>query len=324
MNNAKQKINWIRVLRPIALALALLFLLSYATYAWLKRDWKPKIHQENIKIVAGSSLTFIFGDKEIDDVSVNSLLGEREFVFKSVSNCSGESEDFFALNYSSNGQYYDTFRKITLSELTHEQQKLDTKYTELGYLNGYLEFTFHIASSEEGAVYDKNIYLTDSFINGVVVEGDEATTSRNASAAKAVRISITAHATENLPKVTTVFAKDAIIHTGITNATKDEYGYVANGANRYDRSTTPPTLADKAVFELNGVTYSDYPLTETIFGVKKFSDFATDPLFVLEKNSNRTVTVRIWLEGEDENCTDSIADSALDLLLQFSAKDIKE
>ena len=60
MNNAKQKINWIRVLRPIALALALLFLLSYATYAWLKRDWKPKIHQENIKIVAGSSLTFIF------------------------------------------------------------------------------------------------------------------------------------------------------------------------------------------------------------------------------------------------------------------------
>jgi 16S rRNA (uracil1498-N3)-methyltransferase len=58
--------------------------------------------------------------------------------------------------------------------------------------------------------------------------------------------------------------------------------------------------------------------------LKKFSDFATDPLFVLEKNSNRTVTVRIWLEGEDENCTDSIADSALDLLLQFSAKDIKE
>ena len=54
-----------------------------------------------------------------------------------------------------------------------------------------------------------------------------------------------------------------------------------------------------------------------------FADFETTPLFVLEKNTTRAVTVRIWLEGEDPNCEDDIADSGLDLLLQFSAKDIK-
>ena len=121
MNNAKQKIRWIRVLRPVALALALVFLLSCATYAWLKRDWKPKIHQENVKIVAGSSLTFIYGEDEIDDISVNELLGEKNFVFKSISNSTGKSEDFFALDYSSQGPYYDTFKKISLLELDEDR-----------------------------------------------------------------------------------------------------------------------------------------------------------------------------------------------------------
>jgi hypothetical protein len=57
--------------------------------------------------------------------------------------------------------------------------------------------------------------------------------------------------------------------------------------------------------------------------VSTFSSFETEPLFILEKGTQRTVTVRIWLEGEDENCTNDIADSALDLLLQFSAEDVK-
>ena len=322
MNNAQKKINWIRVLRPIALALALIFLLSCATYAWMKRDWTPKIHQENVKIVAGSSLTFIYGNDEIDDIAVNELLGEETFVFKSVSNCSGNSEDFFTLDYSTQGQYYDTFKKISLLDLPPEQQELTTKYTELGKKYGYVELTFHIASAASGDVYDKNIYLKDSFINGVVVSGDAAATTRNERAAEAVRISITAHATDTMPETTTIFARTATTHTGITNRWVDGYGYVANGASRYDRTTNPPTLADTVVFELNAATREE-ELKITSTGIKTFADFATTPLFVLEKSTQRAVTVRIWLEGEDSRCEDDIADSALDLLLQFSATDVK-
>ena len=322
MNNAQKKINWMRVLRPTALALVLLFLLSYATYAWMKRDWTPKIHQENVKIVAGSSLTFIYGEDEIDDIAVNELLGEENFVFKSVSNCSGYSDDFFALDYSTQGQYYDTFKKISLSELTTEQQALTTKYTELGKKYGYVELTFHIASATEGEVYDKEIYLADSFINGVAVEGDDVTTARNARAAEAVRISITVHATDTLPETNTIFARTATTHTGITNLHVDGYGYVANGASRYDRTVNPPKLATTVVFNVNAASREeDLKITST--GIKTFADFATDPLFVLEKGTKRAITVRIWLEGEDANCEDDIADSALDLLLQFSAKDVK-
>ena len=322
MNNAKSRINLMRVLRPIALALALVFLLSCATYAWMKRDWTPKIHQEDVKIVAGSSLTFIYGEDEIDDISVNELLGEKNFVFKSVSNATGESDDFFALDYSTQGQYYDTFKKISLSDLSEEKQSLATKYTELGKMYGYVELTFHIASATAGEVYNKNIYLADSFINGDVVDGDDALTARNARAAEAVRISITAHATDSLPEETTIFARTATSHTGITNLYVDGYGYVANGADRYDRTTNPPKLASTVVFNINASAREEN-LKITKPGIKTFADFATSPLFVLEKGTKRAVTVRIWLEGEDANCEDDIADSALDLLLKFSATDVK-
>ena len=321
-NNEKKKINWIRTVRLLALALVLIFLLSYATYAWMKRDWTPTVHQENVKIVAGSSLTFIYGEDEINDIAVNTLLDMENFVFKSVSNCSGQSDDFFALDYSTQGQYYDTFKKISVSDLSAEQQVLTTKYTELGKKYGYVELTFHIASATEGEVYDKEIYLDGSYINGVVVDGDNATTNLNAKAAKAVRISVTIHGNDTVADNTVIFAKEANSHTGITNQHVDGYGYVAHGASRYDRTVTPPKLADEVVFEVNAASQTE-KLKVTTTGIKTFDDFSTDPLFVLEKGTKRAVTVRIWLEGEDENCEDEIAGSALDLLMKFSAKDVK-
>lgn len=322
MNNTQKKINWIRVLRPVALALALVFLLSCATYAWLKRDWTPKIHQENVKIAAGSSLTFIYGEDNIEDISINELFDEETFVFKSVSNCSGESNDFFSLSYSTKGAYYDTFKKISLADLPIEQQSLPTKYTELGKRNGYIELTFQIASAIGEEVYDKNIYLKDSFIRGTIVEGDQTATDRNAKAAEAVRISITLHKTESTPETTTIFAKNTTTHVGVNNYHAEGYGYVADGASRYDRSGDIPVLATKVSYTVNGVS-DERDLKVTTTGIKTFADFATTPLFVLETGTTRSLTVRIWLEGEDANCEDSIADSALDLLLQFSAVDIK-
>ena len=53
-----------------------------------------------------------------------------------------------------------------------------------------------------------------------------------------------------------------------------------------------------------------------------FEMLGEKPLFVLKQGTTRAITVRIWLEGEDPNCEDEIAGSALDLLVKFSAQDI--
>ena len=319
MNNAQNKTNWLRVLRPIALALALIFLLSYATYAWMKRDWKPKVHQENVKIVAGSSLTFIFQDKEIDDIPVNTLLGMEEFTFKSVSNFTGESDHFFNLTYGTQGEIYDKFNHLGYEDIITEYDIYENRYTALGRSCGYIELTFKIASAADGEVYDKKIFLTGSSIFGSKVDGDEAQTALNEKAAKAIRVSVTLHGTDTQKETTTVFAKEALQHTGINEFYIEGYGYAANNAPRYDRSGKSPVLATT----ISNIHLSEpIPLTRTTT-VSTFSSFETEPLFILEKGTQRTVTVRIWLEGEDENCTNDIADSALDLLLQFSAEDVK-
>ena len=330
MNNAEnKKINWLRIIRPIALALVLVFLLSYATYSWMRRDWTPTIHQENVKIQAGSSLTFIYGEDDIDDIAVNELLNMPEFVFKSVSNSSGESEDFFTLNYNTKGSFYDTFNSIDDGDLTKDELALyDNKYTAYGRHFGYMELKFHIASDGEGEVYDKEIYLDGSYIKGVVDENSETVTALNNKAANAVRVSVTVHATEEGDTDKTyIYAKSLDdqadktkrVHTGITDEYINGYGYAANDVPRYNTSVNPPvktTLIQNKYLPADGV-----PLLEST-EIKTFEALSDEYLFILERGKTRALTVRIWLEGEDPDCEDEIAGSALDLLLKFSARNV--
>lgn len=327
-NNEKKKINWIKTVRPVALALVLVFLLGSATYAWMKRDWTPTIHQDDVKIVAGSSLTFIFNNEKVEDISVNELLDKDEFVFKSVSNCTGKSDDFFALSYSPSGTYFDTYKKITLYDIPEDQRESATKYTELGAVSGYVELTFNVASAAEGTIYDQKIFLhEESKISGVAVDGNDEATTLNNQAANAIRVSVTVHATgnglgENAER-TLIFAANDTEHTGITNQFVSGHGYVAHGADRYDRSGESYKILEHITIEVNASS-EDYALKKTTNEVKSFSDFASEPLFVLGKGTQRAITVRIWLEGEDDDCVDKIAGSALDILLKFKAEDVKE
>ena len=340
MNNAENKrINWLRIIRPIALALVLVFLLSYATYSWMRRDWTPKVHQENVKIQAGSSLTFKFNDEATDDISVDSLLDMDEFKFKSVSNASGKSDDFFTLNYSPQGSYYDKIKHLEDSDINQSLiNSMGNKYTACGSQFGYIELKFHIASEDEGEIFDKNIYLKGSFINGVVDENDPNVTALNNKASMATRISVTVHGTgvEGDPDkedITTVFAKALV----------DENGEILRDANgdplpREHRAITDEIIDDKYAaddvfrYTKNGNTYEKteyiYPKNgEAIELVKSqyvmtFEMLGEKPLFVLKQGTTRAITVRIWLEGEDPYCEDEIAGSALDLLVKFSAQDI--
>ena len=321
MNNTeKKKVSWIKILRPIALALVLLFLLSYATYAWMKRDWTPKIYQDNVKIVAGSSLTFIFDDKEIDEVPINTLLNMSNFEFKSVSNATGRSDNFFGLNYSPSGEYYNTFNHLDKDEdINPEYATLySNEYTALGRSNGYIELQFRIASATGGEVKDKEIYLhPDSGINGT--NGS----ALNETAAKAIRVSITVHGETEDKDVTYVISNNTKSHKGITPHWMDGYKYTANGAPQYvSVEKQDGTIEMKRATEISKAYLPEgsIPLTETL-QISTFDELNAKALFVLEKDTQRTITVRIWLEGEDENCTDSIAGSAIDLLLKFAARD---
>lgn len=311
-NNNEKKINWLKTVRPLALILVLVFLLTCATYAWMKRDWSRSVKQDNIKIQAGSSLKFIFDGEEKNDVSINELIGQKDFEFRSVSNCTGNKNDFFGLNFGSIGKVDDEFFKLTYEDTRTSAEKD-------GYL--VLDFTVAVDFNEGGTASDVFIDAA-SYIRATLTAGEG--NSYNERAAKAVRLSVTVDGetkvfannnrvqeseftSEEIQEGTIDYSLDAI-----TNVQKDGI-YMADGVERYEE------------FEGTYTEREDIDLTtrlkvESIPSVLGGSEIKVCTLD--EANPEKNITVCIWLEGEDPRCEDYIAGSALDLLLKFSAKPI--
>ena len=312
-NNNENKINWLKTVRPLALILVLVLLLSYATYAWMKRDWARSVKQDNIKIQAGSSLQFIFDGGNVDDeISINELVGLDEFVFKSVSNCSGKREDFFGLNFGLVGKKDHTFFKLPDS---------DTKAAAENY--GYLVVDFTISIAEGGSPSD--IYIAKaSQIAASATEG--ADKLRDARATKAIRISVTVDGktvifanndtmiSDDFPNDTQTWEKWKDNSAALYAISNEQVGgkYIADGAKRYnDEGEENPTVT------VGGHTTKNLKKGIELVKLNGESDVKICELTAAEPSKN--VTVCIWLEGEDPRCEDVIAGAAIDLLLKFTA-----
>lgn len=311
-NNNENKINWLKTVRPLALILVLVLLLSYATYAWMKRDWARSVKQDNIKIQAGSSLQFIFGEKDVtDEISINELVGLDEFVFKSVSNCSGKREDFFSLNFGFVEKDDDKFFKLPDS---------DTKVAAENY--GYLVVDFTISIAEGGSPSD--IYIAKASQIAASATGG-ADKLRDARATKAIRISVTVDGkttifanniemiADDFPNDTQTWEKWKNNPTALFAISNEQVGgkYIADGAERYNKEGGEKT--DVMV----GNTSKSLKKGVTILPLNGAADTKICELTTDEPSKN--VTVCIWLEGEDPRCEDVIAGAAIDLLLKFTA-----
>lgn len=299
-NTEKKKVNWLRVVRPVAIALTLIILLSYGTYAWLKRDWSPEILQSDMRIIAGSGLTFQFeGGDDIDTADINDLLDLETIELKSVSSCSGKSEDFFALEYGLKGDVLkkldpeDDFDAEELANLYNEEGK----YTLLGKKYGYVDLTFTV-SADGNNMSDQIVYLGDSSKIGIKEVPEDSTHVP----LNAMRVSITVDGVTHvfLPSLdgSTPVREN---HTGITNAHIDGSGYTADGKSPSE------------------------DLIQTV-SADVFNSFfkGKTALFTIAPGEQKNVTVCIWLEGVDEDCKDDIAGSVLDLLIEFTAASVEK
>ena len=301
MSNAeKKKVNLLRVVRTVAIALVLIILLSYATYAWLKRDWSPEILQSDMRIIAGSGLTFQFeGGDAIDSANINDLLDLETVELRSVSSCSGKSEDFFALEYGLTG---DALKKLDPAKHLDAEEIADLKneegkYTLLGKKYGYVDLTFTV-SADVNNMSDQSVYLGDSS----KIELVDAGAVGAHDPLNAMRVSIT------VDGVTHVFLPSAdgispvrSIHTGITNNRVDGRGYTADGISPADAQTVS----------------TDAKIFNSFFEGKT-------ALFTIAPGEQKKVNVCIWLEGVDEDCVDEVAGSALDLLIEFTADPVEK
>ena len=316
MDKSKRK-SRLAVIRSTSLLLILVFLLAYASFSWIKREWSPKIVQDNISIQTSGALVFKFdhtGANVTTSATVNQILGENSFALKPVSNSSGMVGDFFAIEYA------EIAGNETFYHLDYRSEGTSSE-VNLGKARGYvvLNFKLQILQGDENDTETRYIFINpESMIENV--EGNVA------DIASAVRISIYCKQGMTEPVIIGTDAADSKRCYAVSNE-KDGNGlYIANGEKLFDQYDPEDPYGEGSIRNPDADTGEELLVIQN---VRSFSDFdgggshenfdTSKILFQMTPGQDMDVTVCIWLEGEDPLCNDTVTDNKLNLRLQFSA-----
>lgn len=317
-----------KLMRPVTLLLLTVLLFSYVTYAWLNRQWTPSIRQEGITISTSSSLVFLLDNagESTTSMRIDQVLDlDKDFVLRPVSNATGRSQDFFTLNMSGEEADYH------YQHVKPPETSAVADYSQLGIENGYIEFNMALGSTDTTAS-TQYIYLHhDSHIR---FSGNPD--AQESIAVNCIRISITITSGSSADQgKTIIFVPDTVSktngHTGV-NPTND---YMMDGVKFYAAGTNEQTKthegkdvvvgAKSTVMHLKDCM-ADYQLVNN---EPVYNPTADNTLFTLTVDPNASsaapvwITVRIWAEGTDPNCSDFIAGQQIDLMLKFAAIEAK-
>ncbi len=311
----KIKVNNKRMalIRALSMLLILVFLLTYASVAWIKREWSPKIEQENISIATSGALVFQFtesGEEVTTTKSVNEILGVSDFALKPVSSASGKVGEFFALEYG------DEVGLETFKHLNYASEQL-TSEMAIGIRYGYIVLNFKLMlATLEGDNALRYIYLNQ---NSKIEPAN-----KDKDVTSAIRISIFSEQANKPPiLVGTLKAKEQD-SVGVTNEVDLSSGLFAAAGERVFESYSSEGESVRNLQTDSGIELLK-PQTIDTFSEHDCLDehgnfVASEALFTIDPHKSLALTVCIWLEGEDPLCNDQITEDQINLLLQFSAR----
>lgn len=282
------------------------------TYTWVSRNWTPSIKSDNIDIASSGALVIrVLGDDSAvhEEVNLNEVVGlevENGFTFRQVS--SQDGVNFFWKDFTPTigGKDPAVFYKITGND-THKKDYIDTK------------FCLQLDDSLETAKY---IFIhPETLIQNISgnVEGVDLS--------KAIRISLTYDKEINGQTVTqTVILGNLEDNEGAINSYEnvlnDKYQAVLSDADGKTDLEDSGALGYQRVYGLQyfncgRVSYNaDKPFDEANY---TFARDESKALFVLKPGEQKWVNLRIWLEGQDENCVKEIAGGTFKLVLKFDS-----
>lgn len=309
VNKRKVK-HMLRIIRTLSVLLVLVILCCEVTYSWLKREWSPYIYSGDDGITIATSGALVFKMDEnmnsegVLSKTINEILGiQGTFAMKPVSNVTGAATTFFRLNY-------------TDDPATYSFQQLPAITMETARDNyGFIDITFYIQADNSSARY---IYLhEDSHI--ALAEASKVNDDKYDVAHRALRVAISI---DN--GAAKLFSADGPerTYTAVSPVPSDKNpetyykfysSYDADTQSGVKNTAPIATLNDGDVGLLSD--YNGYDMLEDGTRVKN-----TDKcLFVIGAGKTAAIHVRIWLEGEDEYCNESIVNKDLDVLIKFAA-----
>ena len=299
------------------MALWLLVMLVAFTYTWVSRNWTPSIKSDEIQIAsAGALVISVLSDTSAvhTEVSLNDVVGlevDNAFLFKQVS--SQDGVNFFWKDFSPtvSGDYPAEFYRINSNDI-HKKDYIDTR------------FCLKLDDSLETSKY---IFIhPETVINYIKDQVDDPDVS------KAIRISltydkdiVTDSGTQTITE-TVILANlddnDSVMNAKDDKETNDAYMAVLPDADGKTDAPGSGAIGHQVVYGLHyfdcGRTTFDMedPFNEGNYNFKRDESKA---LFTLNPGEMKWVEMRIWLEGQDENCVEAIAGEKFDLVLKFDS-----
>lgn len=306
-----------KVRRTISIVLAvwLCVMLVTFTYTWVSRNWTPSIKSDDINIASSGALVIsVLSDTSAvhTEVSLNDVVGlevDNSFTFKQVSSQNGIN--FFWKDFSPtvNGNQPAVFHEITGTDL-HKKDYIDTRFC-LKLDDSLTQSKYIFIHPETTITYDK---------------GDNPGPDLN----KAIRISlnynkdIVTDAGIKTVNETVILADldddDSVINTG--NEQNMSYMAVLKDADGKTDEENSGALGYQVVYGLDyfncGRPYFNEadPFNESNYNFVRDESRA---LFKLNPGEQKWVDLRIWLEGQDENCIKEIAGKKFNLVLKFDS-----
>ena len=256
-----------------------------ASFAWFADSSSPSIEENEIRVTSAEGLFIKLNpDSEArSTINLNQIISHfGDFELKQVS--SADAENFFTIDFGQGlSQSNPEFVRVNYG--------LGTSVEMLE--NGFIYYDFYLQTED----YGKHVYIhRDTFFSG--------------PAEDAIRIAIT-YFDEDENEQTYIFGnnrENGITHPFTTEAVIQEGPFIFNNVD-------PELVGNQIVY-----TFDQYD------GGRGSSDF--DPLnkdkilFDIPANEVARINVKIWLEGGDEACDNSISSSLLDLRLKFGSANI--
>lgn len=308
----------LRRVLSVTLAVWLCLMLIAFTYTWVSRNWTPSIKSEDINIASSGALVIsILSDTSAvhTEVSLNDVVGlevDNAFVFKQVS--SQDGVNFFWKDFSptlGNSDEPAVFHKITESDL-HRKDYIDTRFC---------------LKLDDSLTKSKYIFIHPETVINYIKEN-----ANDPALNKAIRISltydeeiVTASGTQTVTE--TVILGDLDNDGGIVNSRNDTVGnelykaVLSNADGKTDADDSDAlgyqTVYDLQYFNCGRTSFNMYdPFAESNYNFKRDGNKA---LFTLNPGEQKWVRLRIWLEGQDQNCVKEIAGEKFNLVLKFDS-----
>jgi hypothetical protein len=276
------KIN-IRGLLPISISLMLALMITFSTitYAWIFSTQFSDITGINVLLGESQGLIMAINGNVSQSISINDYLGASFSAFSLKEASSSNGRDLFLRD---SGMYYSDTENIyeNISVARDEIGIIQFREAEITDQNtGFIYFNLTLQALGD------NRYLIFNALDSYIED-------TNDQAIEPIRVSLTFIDGEN-------------VETKIIGNRQEYYGNYS-------------TESVDSIDSITKVGYNGTQDVETFSGYTGYNGEVFDEdrtLYCLQDGVVIQLVIRIWLEGGDPLCTDSIAGSLLNIVLKF-------